>query len=378
MNYISVINEIFSQFEGPKFSIKTWDGKERFYGSGKKTVFTLVFQNETTVQRLLSQGSLGFGESYMDGSLHINGDLESYLKLRHQFRRIQRSWRLALAVFLSSRQIPKDRKDQIAYHYDLENEFFQMFLDHKTMSYSAGRYENGLETLEDAQQKKLEFICNWFGLPVGSSILDLGSGWGGFAKFAAQSLNWHVTGHTLSKAQLTYCKKVVMSKSLEKLLSFEYRDMTKPLSGKFDGILILEAIEHIGEDNLAQFFKTVSKALKPGAPLIIQATGRYQPRRVDHWTLKYVFPGGYLPAKSELFDAAISAGLIIEIFRDDTQDYILTMTEWVKRIEAHESDIEQMFDKPFFRLWKLWTHGAKVNFELGEMSLFRIKLRKPK
>lgn len=377
MNYIRVIDDIFSQFEGSKFSIKMWDGKERFYGSGKEITFTLILKNENTVKRLLSQGSLGFGESYMDGSLQITGDLESYLRLRHQFRRVQRSWRLALAVILSSRQIPKERKDQIAYHYDLGNDFFQLFLDKKTMSYSSGRFEKGNESLEVAQQKKLEFIGNWFDLPAGSSILDLGSGWGGFAKYAA-TFNWHVTGYTLSKAQLAYCKKVIMSKSVEKLLNFEYRDMTKPASGKFDGILILEAIEHVGKDKLDQFFKTVAKALKPGAPLIIQATGRYQPRRVDRWTLKYVFPGGYLPAKSELFDAATAAGLIIENFRDDTQDYIFTMTQWIKSIEVHEASIEQMFDKPFFRLWKLWTHGAKVNFELGEMSLFRLKLRKPR
>lgn len=246
------------------------------------------------------------------------------------------------------------------------------------MSYSSGKYDNGINTLEQAQQKKLEFICNWFELPSGSSILDLGSGWGGFARIATQVFNWRVTGYTLSKAQLEYCQKELMSQHLDKLLSFEYRDMTKPIKKKFDGILVLEAIEHVGKDNLSTFFKTTAQALKPGGRLIIQTTGRYQPHRVDRWTLKYVFPGGYLPAKGELFTSASAAGLIIEEFQDDTQSYIRTITEWIKRLESHERDIVKMFDEPFFRLWKLWMHGAKVNFELGEMSLFRLRLRKPK
>ena len=377
MNYVRVIDEIFRQFKGQKFSIKLWDGKERYYGSGKITAFTLLIKNEATVQRLLAQGSLGFGEAYMDGSLQIRGDLEAYLRLRHQFKQVRRSWRLALATFLAGRKIPHDRKGQIIQHYDLGNEFFRMILDHKTMSYSAGRYENVSETLEQAQLKKLNFICEWLDLPANASILDLGSGWGGFAKFAAQTFKWHVTGYTLSNAQLNYCKKVASIKTVKNLIVFKDRDMTNLPTTQFDGIVIIEAIEHVGKEKLTNFLYDVAKALKPGTPLIIQTTGRYQPHRVDRWTLKYVFPGGYLPAKSELFDAASDAGLIIEEFRDDTQDYIFTMTEWIKNLESHKSDIERMFDKSFYRLWELWMHGAKVNFEIGSMSLFRIRLRKP-
>src|SRR3989338_5542349 len=157
MNYVRVLEEIFSQFEGPGFSVKLWDGKERHYGAGATSVFTLLIDDAMTAQRLLGQGSLGFGESYMEGRLRIEGDLEAYFRLRHQFKYVRRSLRLLLATFLASRTIPRNRKDQIAYHYDLGNNFFQMILDHETMSYSAGRYETGSENLASAQQKKLEF-----------------------------------------------------------------------------------------------------------------------------------------------------------------------------------------------------------------------------
>ena len=379
VNYSRVIQEIFSQFNGPKFSIKLWDGNEYFYGTGSVTTFTLVFEDEKTVQRLLAQGALGFGEAYMEGKLKVEGDLEAYLRLRHQFKHVRRSLRLIFATFLSSRSVPWDRKDQIAYHYDLGNDFFQMVLDHETMSYSAGRYETGSESLASAQQKKLSLMGQWLNLPAGASILDLGSGWGGFAQYAAKNMQWHVTGYTLSNAQLEYCRELIRAKDLEKLVSFEYRDMADDLpSSQFDGVIMIESIEHIGQKKLPQFFEQLHKTIKPGGPLILQLTGRYKPRPVDKWTLKYVFPGGYLPAKEELISAATQAGFLVEEFRDDMPDYLRTMTEWIKNLERHRADIERKFDPSFYRLWELWMHGAKVAFEINSMSLFRIRLRRPK
>ena len=350
MNYSRVIDEIFSQFNGPRFSIKLWDGSERYYGSGTSTAFTLVIDDAITAQRLLAQGALGFGEAYMEGRLRIEGDLEAYLRLRHQFKYVRGSLRLLWATFLASRSIPRDRKDQIAYHYDLGNDFFQMILDHETMSYSGGRYETGSESLASAQLKKLEFICNWLDLPAGASVLDLGSGWGGFASHAAKKFKWKIIGYSLSNAQLEYCRKNIKKNRLEHLISFEYRDMVEDLPNhQFDAIVMLESIEHVGQQRLAPFFNRLKQTLKPGGSLYIQATGRYKPRPVDRWTLKYVFPGGYLPAKEELLTAASQAGLEIEEFRDDTPDYLLTMTEWIKNLESHRADIERKFDPSFYR-----------------------------
>ena len=377
MDYSRVINEIFSQFTGPKFAVKLWDGSVRYYGTGDSTLFTLIINDSMAVQRLLAQGALGFGESYMEGKIQIEGDIEAYLRLRYQFKRVKRSWRLILATFIANRNVPRNRKDQIAYHYDLGNDFFQMFLDPQTMSYSAGRYENGSKDLSIAQHKKLELICKWVGLPKGSTILDVGSGWGGVAQYAAKKIDWNITGYTLSDEQLKFSRDVIKRNGLENLVSFEYRDMMENLpESEFDGVVMIESIEHVGKNKLPEFFEGISKTLKPGGPLVLQLTGRYKPRAVDLWTLKYVFPGGYLPAKEELISAANLAGFSVEEFRDDTSDYILTMTEWIKRLESHKDDIEKKFDKSFYRLWELWMHGAKVAFEIETMSLFRIKLRR--
>jgi len=378
MNYAKVMQEIFSQFDGERFSIKLWDGKEYLYGTGPSPVFTLTLKDEKTAERLLAQGALGFGEAYMEGKIEIEGDLEAYLKIRHQFKHVRRSWRLTLAALVARWNTPRSRKEQIAYHYDLGNDFFQMFLDQPTMSYSSAHYEDGSENLAMAQEKKLAMVCRWLHLPAGASILDLGSGWGGFALYAAKKMHSNITGYTLSNAQLEYCQELTKANHMEKSLHFEYRDMLDNLpAAQFDAIVMLESIEHVGQKRLPVFFDQLYAALKPGGVMYLQLTGRYKPRSVDRWTLKYVFPGGYLPAKGELLDAATRAGFTVEEFRDDTTDYVRTMSEWIKNLESHREDVERKFGPSFYRLWELWMHGAKVAFELNSMNLFRVLLRRP-
>ncbi len=378
-NYVKVIDEIFSQFNEPRFSVRLWDGTELTYGKGRNISFTLVFKNKNTIKRLLAEGSIGFGEAYMDGDLIIEGDLDAYLRLRHQHQHIRRSFGLVRAAMVSRMTMPRNRKDQIAYHYDMGNDFFQMFLDSETMSYSAGRYENGSENLNEAQQKKLELVCKWLDLPMRAKVLDLGCGWGGFAKYAAQKYRWNITGFTLSRAQLRYCQSLIKKHSLSHYVSFKYRDMISELPAtQYDAIVMIESIEHVSKDNLNNFFKQIYDALKPGGTVYIQASGQYKSHPADRWTLKYVFPGGYLPTLYELMKCAGEAGFVVEHFRDDTSDYLRTLPVWIKEMEKHRPDIEEKFGGSFYNLWKLWTHGAKVGFEVNYINLFRIHLKKPK
>jgi len=284
-----------------------------------------------------------------------------------------------MATLHASMSVPRDRKNQIAYHYDVGNDFFQMFLDNKSMSYSAGHYQTGSEDLESAQLEKLKLIGEWLNLPAGANVLDLGSGWGGFASYAAKELRWNVTGFTLSKAQLKYSRKLIKNNHLDKLVSFEYRDMLGGLpKTNFDAIVMIESIEHVGKERLGTLFRQQLEALKPGGSLYIQVTGQYKLRSADRWTLKYVFPGGYLPSIGELLTGAGEAGFTVEEFSDDTSDYLRTITEWIKNLESQRDEIESKHGKPFYRLWELWMHGTKVGFEVRYISLFRLHLRKPK
>ncbi len=378
MSMVNLLDTIFSQVEGVRFDIDLWNGQSLQYGSGRSKAFTLVFKDEWTAKRLLSQGALGFGESYMEGKLLVEGDLEAYLSLRHQFKKIKLSPRMMAAAYLSTRSVPKNTKEQISYHYDIGNDFFGLILDQKSMSYSCGLYDKGVESLAAAQQNKIKLVCDWLDLPAGANVLDLGCGWGGFAVYAAQKHNWKITACTLSKQQYKYCQKLVKANALHKKVSLKCQDMLKDLpAGEFDAIVMIESIEHVGKSNLEDFINKLYDKLRPGGVLYIQTTGKYKPKMPDKWTLKYVFPGGYLPSQQELVDAASGAGFELQKFIDDTPSYVLTLKEWIKNLESNRSKIEQMFDPKFYRLWELWMHGAKVAFEVNSMGLFRIKLRKP-
>lgn len=376
MDYLRILDDIFSQFSCPAFATRLWDGKTRTYGNEGAPKFTLVINDEKTAKRLIREGALGFGESYMDASLDVEGDLEAYMRTRHQFKYVKPSLELLTATLLSRLTSPFTRTGHIAKHYDLGNDFFALFLDIETMSYSAGRYLKDTDTLETAQRHKLSYIHEFLSLSPEAHVLDLGSGWGGFTKSCVER-NLYVDGYTLSKAQLTFVQNMIREEGAGKHASVSYQDMTQPFAkDTYDAVVSIESIEHVGRPHLSSFFKNVHQALKLGGQAYIQATGRYAYRAVDPWTLKYVFPGGYLPTKDELIQSATQAGFTIAEFRDDTDDYIRTMTEWIQRLEKNQETIERMFDSEFYRLWKLWMHGAKVAFELNSMSLFRMHIRK--
>lgn len=348
------------------------------YGTTGTSVFTLHIANAHTVKRLLLQGALGFGEAYMEGNITITGDIEAYLALRHQFRHVRPSFRLVYAKLLAQLTQPWGRKKQIAYHYDLGTEFFSLLLDATTMSYSAGRFVQSADTLDQAQVAKLQLVGDWLQLPPGATLLDLGAGWGGFAEYSATKLQLLVDGYSLSKKQLDYATTRIKKVGKSNTVSLVYQDfITATPSRKYEGMVMIEALEHVGQNNLVSFMTEVSEALAPGAPWYLQFTGRYRPKLVDPWTLKYVFPGGHLPAKEEFLAAVTAAGLMVERFEDNTDDYLKTMRLWIDALESNQTEIEALFSPSFFRRWQLWMHGAYVNFDLGDMSLFRVLLRKP-
>lgn len=379
MNYIRAIDEVFAGFKGPKFEARFWNGEVHSYGSGELSRFTLVIKDAATVKRLLTQGSIGFGEAYMDGRIAIEGDIDAYLGLRHEMKKRTFSWYLFLVALWARWDGLHKREDQIAYHYDTGNSFFEMFLDKETMSYSCGKYLSEEESLEKAQEHKLELVCKWLTLPADSRVLDLGSGWGGFARYAASRLRWHVKGYTLSKAQIEYCRNMAENARLGELVSFEYFDILKDFpKEQFDGIVMIESVEHLGQKNITPFFRKIKNVLKPGASFVVQSTVRETMRSVDRWTLKYVFPGGYLPSKQELVDSAIQAGFSIEESILDTEDYIRVVKEWIKNLEIHHDEIRNKYGERFYRLWDLWLHGTKVSFEKGAIGLLRLHLTAPR
>ena len=182
---------------------------------------------------------------------------------------------------------------------------------------------------------------------------------------------------SLSKKQISHCEDMIKSKKLKGKVKYVYADMLSDVTDKkYDAIVMLESIEHVGEVRLQKFIDNLQKHLNPNGYIYIQATGQYKKRRVDKFILKYVFPGGYLPPIQEILDGVLQARLKVKHMQDDTSDYIATLSEWISRLEKNKQTIEGSYGSSFYRLWYLWLHAARISFETDFMSLFRILLRK--
>lgn len=377
INYIKVFDTIFNQFEGVRFSITFWNGETHHYGKEGQNLFSMTIKDSVTARRLLGGGSIGFGEVYMSERLIIEGDLDEYLKLRHRVKKRKFSLLVSIAVFFARRETKNSRDEQIAHHYDIGNELFEMFLDKETMSYSCAMYTSPVETLSVAQTHKLDHIGRLLKLPAHSRVLDLGSGWGGFAIYAAQKFQWHVKGYTLSNEQLLYARKRAKDTNVDDLVSFEYKDIVESIpKDVYDGAVMIEAIEHVGQKNISEFIKKVSAVLAQEAPFVVQATIRKKLHSADKWTLKYIFPGGYLPSKEEIIEAALERGFSIERIEENNQDYVCTVSDWIKNLESNRYKIENKYGKEFYRMWELWLHGTRVGFEMGSIGQLRVHLKK--
>ena len=271
-----------------------------------------------------------------------------------------------------------DRAHQnVAHHYDLNGTLYDLFLD-KDRHYSCAYYQDGDETLEEAQAKKLRHIAVKLRLDrPGLRVLDIGSGWGGMAMYLAANYGARVTGITLSKEQLEEARARVAARGLSDRVNFELLDYRK-VTGKFDRIVSVGMFEHVGVPHYKAFFDVVRARLEPDGVAVIHSIGTSGPPTASNrWLSKYIFPGGYSPALSEVLPAVENSGLVttdIEILR---LHYAHTLREWRRRFTAKRDVIKGLYDERFCRMFEFYLCSCELAFRYwGEMN-FQIQVMPP-
>lgn len=327
----------------------------------------LQMRNYRPVWSAIRRGAVGFAESYMAGDIE-SSDITQVLRFYLQNRDVLDQ--AASPVFYKSlfdrlshmmrANTKTGAKRNISAHYDLGNDFYKLWLD-PTMSYSSAYYGSGAESLEAAQAAKYDLVIDTLQLEPGSSILEIGCGWGGFAEVAADR-GFHVTGLTISREQLAFAKARLGGRAA---LRFEdYRDS----AGTYDGIASIEMIEAVGESNWPTYFKVLRDRLKPGGAATIQAITIDERHYEDYrgtadFIQRYIFPGGMLPTKSILAEQAAHAGLAFETVRTFGQDYARTLGLWHDRFEASWNAIARLgFDETFRRRWSYYLRYCEAGF----------------
>ncbi len=351
-------------------------------------VAELHVHNPDLFARLIRDGDLGFSDAYME-EWWSTPDLQAFMDFIHAdneelydgfpgigFVRMFERFRF----WMQSNHKAQARKN-ISYHYDLGNAFYALWLD-DTMTYSSALFEDPQLGLEAAQTAKYRSMVDQMGVQPGDHVLEIGSGWGGFAEYAAKERGLRVTGLTISEEQFKYAIQRIEKAGLSGLVDFklqDYRDET----GLYDGVASIEMFEAVGEKYWPTYFENVRARLKPGKAATFQiitvADRRWQvyKRGVD-FIQKYIFPGGMLPSPSILRAQIEKAGLAVERSIEFGKSYDLTLRRWHETFNEKWDQIAELgFDERFRRMWNFYLTSCAATFESGNCDVTQITVRRP-
>ncbi len=331
-------------------------------------------KNDRFYKRVLTQGSLGFGESYMDGWWECD-QLDTLIAklLKDDVRkRLRSNWPvvgLALASILLNRQSGKRAFKVGKEHYDAGNDLYRAMLD-KNMVYTCGYWKNA-QNLDEAQEAKLDLVCKKIGLKKGDRVLDIGCGWGSFAKFASEKYGAHIVGVTISEEQQKLAQERCKGLPVEIRLQ-DYRNVNE----KFDHIVSLGMIEHVGYKNYKEYFKVANRCLKDdGLFLLHTIGGRKSVKSTDAWIEKYIFTNSMLPSLAQL-TKDMEGQLMVEDVENFGADYDKTLIAWFKNFDEAWPQLKDQYDERFYRMWKYYLLSCAGSFRCRQNQLWQLVLSK--
>jgi cyclopropane-fatty-acyl-phospholipid synthase len=331
--------------------------------------------NPDFFERVLSTGSIGLGESYMDGWWDCDALDQFFTKILQARldKKVKISPALVAWAVLKDRFFNPQRSSR-AYiigkkHYDTGNHLFSLMLD-KGMNYACGFWKNA-ETLDEAQEAKLDMICRKIGLKPGMKVLDIGCGWGGFAKYAAQKYKAKVHGITVSREQMQFAQE--FCKDLD--VKFELKDY-RSLDERFDAIVSIGMFEHVGYKNYRTYFKVVNKCLESdGLFLLHTIAGNSSVKSTDPWINKYIFPNSMLPSAKQIAQA-VEGLFVLEDWHSFGQYYDRTLMEWHSNFVKNWDRLKHMYDKRFYRMWTYYLLSCAASFRSRRNQLWQIVFSK--
>ncbi len=355
------------------FAVVLWDGERIEFG--EKPAFTLHIKSEKSAREIAVRRFFGFGEAYTNGEIEIEGSMPELLRLglAINFDDLEpnalRKLRL-IPDYLKTRCTPKKARENISYHYDRGNDFYQLYLD-KSMTYSCAYFRDEGDSLEKAQQAKYEHICRKLMLKPGERLLDIGCGWGGMLIYAASKYGITGVGNTLSTNQCEYANQKIRELGLQSKISVVLEDY-RSLKGKFDKFISIGMFEHVGKEFISTFMKTVARVLKNGGLGLLHTIGFERNFSGDSWHTTYIFPGGYIPVLSETVNQMGQEGFSVLDVENLRLHYAFTLDRWVENFERNIDKIRQMFDENFVRMWRLYLVSSSAGFRYGDNRLFQI------
>jgi cyclopropane-fatty-acyl-phospholipid synthase len=376
-----LLRRFLSQFiRRGSITFTTASGARFTCGDGTGIPVAARFLNPQAQIRILLNPELALGETFMDGSLIVEqGSIADMLAVLMDQPDVlpgwakPRWWMRYLARHARQFNPPKRAQANVAHHYDLDGKLYSLFLD-SDRQYSCAYFETPDAGLEEAQFAKKRHLAAKLLIERGHRVLDIGSGWGGLALYLAETLGANVTGVTLSTEQWQASNARAAERKLARTAKFllqDYRDT----QGRFDRIVSVGMFEHVGVDFYETFFRHCAQLLSDDGVMVLHSIGRSEgPDTTNPWIAKYIFPGGYIPALSEVLPAIERAGLLvcdIEILR---LHYAETLKAWRERFMARREEAVRLYDECFARMWEFYLASSEMAFRKQNLMNMQIQL----
>jgi cyclopropane-fatty-acyl-phospholipid synthase len=364
--------------------VTTAGGSTFTLGDGTGTPVAIRFTTRAAERGVLIDPEVKFGEAYMDGTVVVEqGSIAEVLAvvldqcvggkppfwartqwlIRYLHRRLQQF------------NPPPRARRNVAHHYDLDGQLYALFLD-ADRQYSCAYFETPDQSLDDAQLAKKRHLAAKLLIAPGQRVLDIGSGWGGLALYLAETAGGRVTGITLSQEQLALARVRAAERGLSGTAEFRLQDY-RDVPDKFDRVVSVGMFEHVGVGFYEAFFRKCAALMEEDGVMVLHSIGRSEgPNVTNPWIAKYIFPGGYIPALSEVLPAIERAGLLVTDIEILRLHYAETLKAWRERFLAHREAVERLYDARFVRMWEFYLAASEMAFREQAMMVFQVQLTK--
>lgn len=314
---------------------------------------------------------LHFGDLFSAGRITVAGDLQAVLNEAYRFTdQAGQGLRMLRRVKLETPSLA-DSKRNIHHHYDLGNDFYELWLDREALQYTCAYYADPAMTIEQAQQAKMHHVCRKIRLEPGERVAEAGSGWGGFALFMAKHYGVRVRSFNISKQQIEYAREWAKAEQLEGLVEFVEDDF-RNITGEYDAFVSIGMLEHAGAGNYRDLGALISRVLTPNGRGLIHSIGRDRPEPLNAWIDRRIFPGAYPPTLREMMDIFEPNRLSVLDVENIRLHYARTLEHWLERYEHSVDKVRAMFDEAFVRAWRLYLAGSITAFLRGNLQLFQV------
>ena len=360
------------------------DGDIRDFGDPNAEPITVRLHDTATLRHLVLNPELALGESYMNGSLTVDGeDLQGLLTVVVRnardaeanpvwWQKLPGQARNALRGLTHNNIVMRAQRN-VAHHYDLSGGLFDLFLD-DDRQYSCAYFREPNASLDQAQADKKAHIARKLMIKPGMSVLDIGCGWGGMALTLAKDHGARVVGVTLSEEQHAFAKARAEREGLSDRVEFRLCDY-RHVEGTFDRIVSVGMFEHVGLRHYEDYFTTVRNLLSPDGIALVHTIGWAAPAKATNlWMAKYIFPGGYIPSVSEVMSAVEKTRLWTTDIECWRLHYAYTLRHWYDRFSAHEDEVRAMYDERFVRMWQFYLAACEQTFRHAAQAVYQFQL----